>query len=69
MLISYVDPPPRSPRTDSGMSRLNMRDWLGNAEVTDIDPMSPFTTSIKFQRSQPLKSFGTYGKVSQVRKR
>ncbi|KAI0690139.1 hypothetical protein C8T65DRAFT_834482 [Cerioporus squamosus] len=40
---------------------LNMRDWLGNTNVTDIDPMSPFTTSIKFQRSKQPSTFSTPG--------
>ena len=49
-----------------------MREWLGNADVTDIDPMSPFTTSIKFQRSKQLTTLSTPGfhsTVTQVRHR
>ncbi|TFK83150.1 hypothetical protein K466DRAFT_666044 [Polyporus arcularius HHB13444] len=52
---------------------LNMRSWLGNTDVTDIDPMSPFTTSIKFQHSQqptasrtPGFRLGLRGKVTQL---
>ncbi|RPD52941.1 hypothetical protein L227DRAFT_658565 [Lentinus tigrinus ALCF2SS1-6] len=39
---------------------LIMRNWLGSTEVTDMDPMSPFTTSIKFQGSQGPMNLSTF---------